>query len=99
MTEELMPLAERFGLWAALCCVLVGFILWFAWKRETRMASRIESLEDKSSEAATSVAKALHSNGEILKQVVSVQEDTLKEIRTLNVEMRYRPCLKEKRNA
>ncbi len=90
-----MPLAERFGLWAALSCSMVVSILWFAWKREVRMANRIDKLEEDRRLSDLATAKALETNGILLQQIASVQQKQLDCQQQTLVEFRCRPCLKE----
>lgn len=96
-SESFLTVAERFGIWAAFCIALVMAILFFAWRREARMAARIDRLESEMHQSALAVARALELNGETLKRNLTLQEEILKELRALNVEMRVRPCLRHTR--
>lgn len=100
-SESFLSLAERFGLWAALCVSLIVAVLLFAWKRENRMAARIDNLEESSHASNVATAKALESNGACLRQIADLQQRQLDAQNRMteaqqeaNVEMRCRPCLR-----
>jgi H+/gluconate symporter-like permease len=96
-----VSLVERFGLWAALCVTLVGAVTWISWKREMRMAARIDSLESEKAASSVAIATALTNNGtslnrlnETIEQILRVQNEQLMTSKELNVELRCRPCIK-----
>jgi hypothetical protein len=91
--ENFTAMAERFGLWAALCVALILAVLLFAWRREVRMANRIDKLENDGKESDVRTSKALESNGECLRQIVEIQREQLKTLQELNIELRCRPCV------
>jgi hypothetical protein len=94
LTDEGWKVAERFGLWAALCLGLIIAVMWFGWKREVRMATRIDTLEANKEQ----IAVELHDNGEKLGRTTELLEEQVRLMQSLCTEMRCRPCLKERRD-
>ena len=96
--SQFLSVAERFGIWAALSILLIVVILYFSWKRELRMATRIDQLEAERAK----ITVVLTENGDLLKQSVKLQEKQLEqgqrqleEQQRLATELRCRPCIKE----
>lgn len=98
MSDTWLSVAERFGIWAAFSLGLVFAVLVFAWKREIRMANRIDTLEREASMASLASAKALETNGIFLKQIADVQAKQLECQQQTLVELRCRPCIARKEN-
>lgn len=91
-SDQFWQIAERFGVWAAFCLLLTIVLVWLSWRRECRMAKRIDDLEAE----RTQTAVALNENGNKLQQAVLLQQQQVDIMRALVTELRCRPCLKDR---
>lgn len=86
-SQIFIDVAKEFGLWAALCVVLLIFISVTTWFREKRMAKRIDELETMVNALSANHTKCMERNHQLLGDAIKVSAETSKSVNDLKTIM------------
>lgn len=98
-SKAFLSLAERFGLWAALCVLLIIIILVTSWYRETRMAKRIDVLEKDLVTLSNETTKTMTTCSALLNDIKKVSEKSDATLSRIEIIFSQKSCPFERRHS